>query len=147
MCLYVPNFCHNDELSSTMCWVGCLVTDSDLFILFAENSQILLKISVIPILLTVIYLVALNLLINNHSWTQQIIVAEIRHNTVLIYILCLHNVVRDVLNHRVNDGYLWSSFSTLVAFKRSVHSWIISFFNITGRLWNFPHITGSYHAI
>ena len=35
------------------------------FILFAENSQILLKISVIPIFLTFIYLVALNLLVNN----------------------------------------------------------------------------------
>ena len=34
------------------------------FILFAENSQILLKNSVIPILLTFIYLVALNLLVN-----------------------------------------------------------------------------------
>ena len=35
------------------------------FISFAENGQILLKISVIPILLTFIYLVALNLLVNN----------------------------------------------------------------------------------
>ena len=47
-----------DELS-------CLLKDSEPFILFAENSQILLKISVIPILLTFIYLVALNLLVNN----------------------------------------------------------------------------------
>ena len=47
------------------CWVGCLLNDSELFILFAENSQILLKISVIPILLTFMYLVALNLLVNN----------------------------------------------------------------------------------
>ena len=37
----------------------------ELFILFAENSQILLKISVIPILLTFMYLVALNLWVNN----------------------------------------------------------------------------------
>ena len=37
----------------------------DFFILFAENSQILLKISVIHILLTFIKLVALNLLVNN----------------------------------------------------------------------------------
>ena len=43
--------CRNDELSSTMSWVGCLLKDTELFILFAENSQILLKISVIPILL------------------------------------------------------------------------------------------------
>ena len=57
--------CCNDELSSMMGSVGCLPPDSELFILFAENSQILLKISVIPILLTVMYLVALNLLVNN----------------------------------------------------------------------------------
>ena len=36
--------CRNDELSLTMSWVGCLLKDSELFILFAENSQILLKI-------------------------------------------------------------------------------------------------------
>ena len=48
-----------------MSWVGCLLTDSELFILFEENSQILLKISVIPSLLTFMYLVALNLLVNN----------------------------------------------------------------------------------
>ena len=49
-------------------WVELVVLwlkDSELFILIAENSQILLKISVIPILLTFIYLVALNLLVNN----------------------------------------------------------------------------------
>ena len=57
--------CRNDELSYTMSWVGYLLKDSELFILFAENSQILLKISVIPILLTFIYLVALYLLVNN----------------------------------------------------------------------------------
>ena len=45
-------------------WVG-FEDDSELFILFAENSQIFLKISVIPILLTFIYLVALNLLVSN----------------------------------------------------------------------------------
>ena len=57
--------CRNDELSSTISWVGCLLKDSELFILFAENRQFLLKISVIHILLTFIYLVALNLLVNN----------------------------------------------------------------------------------
>ena len=51
--------------AAMMSWVGCLLTDSELFILFAENSQILLKISVIHILLTFIYLVELNLLVNN----------------------------------------------------------------------------------
>ena len=48
-----------------MSWVGCLVKDSEHFILFAENSQILLEISVIPIILTSIYRVALYLLENN----------------------------------------------------------------------------------
>ena len=57
--------CRNDELSSTMSWVGCLLKDSKLFILFAENNQILLKIYVIPNLLTFIYLVAHTLLVNN----------------------------------------------------------------------------------
>ena len=41
----VPNFCCNDELSQMMISVGCL-----LFILFTENSQILLKFTVIPCL-------------------------------------------------------------------------------------------------
>ena len=44
--------CRNDELS-------CLLKDSELFTLFAENSQIILKISVTPIFLTFMYLVAL----------------------------------------------------------------------------------------
>ena len=57
--------CWNDELSLTMSWVGFLLRDSELFILLAENSQIPLKISVIPILLTFISLEALNLLVNN----------------------------------------------------------------------------------
>ena len=47
--------------ATMMSWVGCFLKDSELFILFEENIQILLKISVIPILLTFIYLVALNL--------------------------------------------------------------------------------------
>ena len=48
------------------------------FILFAKNSQILLKISDIPILLTFMYLVALNLLVNNqlNSSLRQIIVTN-----------------------------------------------------------------------
>ena len=63
--------CRNDELSSTMSWVGRLLKDSEIFILFADNNQILLKISVIPILLTFMYLVALNLLIKNHLNSTQ----------------------------------------------------------------------------
>ena len=34
----VTIMCRNDKLSSTMSWVGCLQKDSELFILFAENS-------------------------------------------------------------------------------------------------------------
>ena len=74
-----------------MSWVGCLLKDLELFILFAENSQILLKISVIPFLLIFIYLVALNLLVNNqlnsssystHRPTQLIIAAHNCHKNV-----------------------------------------------------------------
>ena len=52
-------------MSSTMSLIGCLLKYSELFIFFVENSQIFLKIFVIPILLTFIYLVALNLWVNN----------------------------------------------------------------------------------
>ena len=53
-----------------MSWVGCLLKDSEFFILFVENSQFLLKISVIPILLTFMYLVALNLLVTTQLIVQ-----------------------------------------------------------------------------
>ena len=49
-----------------MRWVGCLLTDSELIVLFAENSQIFLKISVIPILSTFNYLAAHNCHKHNH---------------------------------------------------------------------------------
>ena len=62
---YVTIICGNDEMSSTMCWVSSLLKDSELLILFAEISQIILNISFIPIPLTFIYLVALNLSVNN----------------------------------------------------------------------------------
>ena len=82
----VPNFCPNDELNSTMIWVGCLLTDSELFILFAENSQILIEIFVIPSLLTFIYLVALNLLVNNQlNSSLQHIIVTIATNSNLHY--------------------------------------------------------------
>ena len=55
----------DNELCFMMSWVGCLLKDSDHFYLIAEKSQILLKISDIPILLTFMYLVVLNLLVNN----------------------------------------------------------------------------------
>ena len=63
--ILITIMCRNEDLSSSMIWVGCLLKDSELFILFAENSQPLLNISVIPLLLIFIYLVALNLLVNN----------------------------------------------------------------------------------
>ena len=67
---YVPKCI--DELSSTMSWVGCLLEDSELFILFTENGQILLKIRVIPIFLTFIYLKSLvnNQLNSSSNWTH-----------------------------------------------------------------------------
>ena len=39
----VTIMCCNDEVTSTMSWVGFLLKDSELFVLFAKNSQILLK--------------------------------------------------------------------------------------------------------
>ena len=53
-----------------------MLINSDFFFLFEENSQIFLKISVIPILLAFMYLVALNLLvfIQLSSSLRQIIV-------------------------------------------------------------------------
>ena len=53
----MPNFCRNDELSSSLSLVGYLLTDTELFILFAQNSQILLKFFVIPNFLTLVYLI------------------------------------------------------------------------------------------
>ena len=55
--LYFVNTLIWQLCATMMSWVGCLLKDSELFILFAENSQILLKISVIPILLTFMCLV------------------------------------------------------------------------------------------
>ena len=45
--------------ATMMSWVGRLLPDSELFLLLAENSQILLKISVIRIVLTFMYLVVI----------------------------------------------------------------------------------------
>ena len=50
--------CHNDWLSSSLSWFYSLLTDSEvLFILFAVINQIILKIHLIPLLLTFMYLV------------------------------------------------------------------------------------------
>ena len=78
---FVTIMYRNDELSSTMSWVGWLLKDLELFILFEGNCQILLKISVIPIFLTFIYLVAQNLLVNNqlNSLSNSIIII-VAHN-------------------------------------------------------------------
>ena len=74
--------CRNDELSSTMSWVGCLLKDSELFILFEENSQILLNFFLIPILLIFIYLVALNLLVNKPIQLIVQLNSSLRHKIV-----------------------------------------------------------------
>ena len=48
---------HVSQLSAAMMsWVGRLQKDSELFVLFAVNNQILLKISFISIILTFMYL-------------------------------------------------------------------------------------------
>mgnify|MGYP006975843901 CR=1 FL=1 len=77
--------CRDDELSLMMSWVGFLLNDSELFILYAENNQILLKISVIPILFTFIYLVALNLSVKNQlkSSLLHIIVTQVKSTSIL----------------------------------------------------------------
>ena len=82
----VTIMCRNDELSSKMGWIGCLLKGSELLILFEDNCQIFLKISLIPIFLTFIYPVALNLLVNNqlNSSLRQIIV------TLLLFCLRLY---------------------------------------------------------
>ena len=81
-------FILNDLLKGNYMWhfsysndkLCCLFTKRfRAFILFTENNQILLKISVIPILFTFIYLVALNFLVNNqlNSSLPQIIITII----------------------------------------------------------------------
>ena len=84
-----------------MSCVGCLLPDSELFILFAENSQILLKIFVIPILLTFTYLVALDLLINKQTHLIVQLDPSLRHLivTLIIFLFRLRRVY-------VNDGWL-----------------------------------------
>ena len=72
--LFESIICRNDELNWTMSWVGCSLKDSELFVSFAENSQIPLKISVIPILLTFMYLVVLESV--SKQPTQLIIAAD-----------------------------------------------------------------------
>ena len=79
---YVPRWWvkFDDELS----W---LVTKySELFILLAENNQILLKIYVIQIFLAFIYLVAQSLLLNNqlNSSLRHIIVTMVSRNTIFV---------------------------------------------------------------
>ena len=58
--IHVTIMCRNDELSSRMSWFGYLLKDSELFVLFSENSHILVKISDIPILLIFMYLLVNN---------------------------------------------------------------------------------------
>ena len=84
-----PKSIQVSQLSAAMMsWVGCLLKNSELFILFAENSQILLKISVVPILLTGFILVALEsvikqltqLIVQLNSLLRQIIDSKIIHS-------------------------------------------------------------------
>ena len=87
--------------------VGYLLKDSELFILLAENSQILLKISVIPILLTFIYLVALNMLVisqlkslsnSTHRPTKLIIAAHNCHKILVVNNSIKHSQFQAFMN-------------------------------------------------
>ena len=75
---HIYNNTYVSQLSATMMsWVGLwgdLVVCNKIFILFSENSQILFKISVISIPLSLMYLVALSLLVNYqlNSWSNSI---------------------------------------------------------------------------
>ena len=64
-----------------MSLIGCLLKDSELFILFAEKSQILLKISIIPILLTFI------LSGSTSSVSKQPTQLIVQHNSLLRHII------------------------------------------------------------
>ena len=88
-----------------MSWLFTL-KDSELFILFAENSQICLKISVISILVTFIYLVALNLLVNNqlNSSLRHIIVTLVLNHMITIT-LNLPNQKEN--NTNINENILY----------------------------------------
>ena len=123
--------CRNDDLSSGMSWVGCLVNDSELFILFAENSQILLKISVIPILLTFMYLVALNLLVNNklNSSLRQIIVP--------FWFKCRNIGLSDLFKNSLILQLLksWLNLYQTDIFKYPLHQWLDQNFLIEFLLW------------
>ena len=93
--IYVPNFCRNDELSSTMSWVGCLLTDSELFILFAENIQIYSQ--------NFCHSHYLNFHISGSTEpvikqpTQLIIAAEISHTSFLTSLAVILNELSDSL--------------------------------------------------
>ena len=90
-----------------MSWVGYLLKDSELFILFSENSHILLKISVIPILLTFIYLVALYLLVNNqlNSSLRRIMVKLVLFSAkVSFFGLCSKMQIIPIKNLNIKTG-------------------------------------------
>ena len=44
----LPNFCRCDELSSILSWVDCLLTDSEVFILFSEIAESFSKFLLFP---------------------------------------------------------------------------------------------------
>ena len=105
--------------AAMMSWVGCLQRDSELFILFAENSQILLKISVIPILLTFIYQVALDLLLSNQLNSLQHIIVTFDIQSQLF---------RYVKNHR-NLSVFFSYWRIWVVY--GAHFLLLTFFDST----------------
>ena len=121
--------CRNDELSSTMSWVGCLLKDSEFFILFSENSQILLKISVIPIR----DLNFLNLLVHKQP-IQLIIAVEIRNSLWDLQMLSQKNQPKFIhLNGFLNS---FQSFQEInPGFAPLVEIWALE----NGKIFNFVY--------
>ena len=133
-----------------MSWGGYLLKDSELFILFAEDSQILLKISVILILLTFIYLVALYLLVNNqlnsssnsNSPLRHIIVTLVLFSTSLfltLVILAIAGVTWAVLNTYLIKEPLSVGSEHRLQTQSKYHSSLIFF-----RLLKFPYKAERY---
>ena len=129
--------CWNDELSLTMSWVGFLLRDSELFILLAENSQIPLKISVIPILLTFISLEALNLLVNNQlSSLSNSTQASLWHIIVtIVFKLSCAGIAEFFDGHKSLIIYPNFFFDNLICFKvKIVNKWHRSIQNISKKI-------------
>ena len=146
-----------------MSWVGCLRKDSELFTLFTENSQIILRISDIPILLTFMYLIALESVgktNSTHRPTQLFIAAHnchtcLKSNTKETFIpkfsVVFHQQLTqvDIIWQMFwQDLFYWKAFT--VEYLKSFYLWTVSawtainLWEITGVL-NHPNILSFSH--